>query len=92
MFEKGNTLGTGRPKGSKNKMTKAVEMCEELELNPIAEAIKELKEVDDHEKRAMLWLKVADFVFAKPKDKQEIEIGGLEQLVIVRKEKPSKEN
>ena len=84
-FQLGNP---GRPKGSKNKLTKAIELCEELGLRPMEEAIRGIQKLDEGPEKIALWLKVSDFVYAKPRDKQEIEMSGLESLVIVRREKP----
>ena len=88
MFEKGNNLSKGRPKGAKNKLTKAAELFESLGLSPLAEAIKCIAKVDDEDKKAKLYLELASFAYAKPKDKQEVELTGLDQLVIVRAPKP----
>jgi len=88
MFKQGESGNpAGRPKGSKNKLTKAVELCEELGLRPMEEAIKGVQALDEGPEKIALWLKVCDFVYAKPRDKQEIEMSGLESLVIIRKEK-----
>lgn len=84
--ESGNPLG--RPKGSKNKLTKAIELCEELGLRPMEEAIRGIQKLDEGPEKIALWLKVSDFVYAKPRDKQEIQLEASTGLVIIRTELP----
>jgi hypothetical protein len=79
-FEKGNP---GRPIGSKNKMKQATELFESLSFNPLADAIAQLKLLPDGAKKTELLLKIAEFVFVKPKS-VEMEVTGLDSLVIVR--------
>ena len=83
-FEKGNEFSKGRPKGAKNKLTKATELFESLGMSPLAEACKELAKLTDPKERFDCFMELASYAYAKPRDKQELEVSGLDQLVIIR--------
>jgi hypothetical protein len=90
LFQPGNqaSVGKGRPVGSKNKLKKAAEIFEALGISPLEEAAKELNKITDPEVRFKCFVELASYAHAKPRDKQEIEMTGLDQLVIIRSEKP----
>lgn len=90
-FAKGNKLG-GRKVGSKNKLKKAQELFESLGMSPLEEAVKELNKLTDPKDRFDCFMELVRYVHPVPKDKQEIEMTGLDQLVIVRKPKEEKKD
>ena len=83
--ESGNPAG--RPIGSKNKWQKAHEVFQAAGMEPLADACKELSKLTDPKERFDCLMELASYAYAKPRDKQEIEMTGLDQLVIIRKEK-----
>ena len=88
MFKKGEVANpSGRPIGSKSKLKKAAELFESLGMSPLEEACKELAKITDPEIRFKCYVELASYAYAKPRDKQEIEMTGLDQLVIIRSEK-----
>lgn len=65
MFQKGNTLGQGRPKGSKNKSTllSVEEILNKYEVNPIEELIKIAKETEKVEVQRDCWKEIAKYAY-----------------------------
>ena len=89
MFKKGNqeSVGKGRPIGSKNRLSKAIEIFESLGMSPLTEACKELAKITDPETRFNCYMELASYAHAKPREPLNVDMEGIESLVIIRKEK-----
>jgi hypothetical protein len=91
--------GPGRPKGTGGAYrTKSIEaVLDQLGVDPIREAIKQAMTGDMSDcKRAQIWLDIASYVYAKPKEvrqtpeeieRQEISKKSTEELLRILKEK-----
>lgn len=88
MFNKGQSGNpAGRPKGAKNKLTTAIELCEQLGLNPLKEALIGIQKLDEGPEKIKLLFDACKYIYAIPKEKLEVDLNGIGGLVIIRTEK-----
>jgi hypothetical protein len=93
MFNKGQSGNPkGRPVGAKNKLSKAIEICEQLGLNPLKQALEGIQKLDDGPEKIKLLFDACKFIYAIPKEKLDIDLTGIGDLVIIRSKPRSDED